>query len=171
MKNMKTEDAGVAGAEDRAGISSRMVAALERRGYVREQMAFQEVFRLDTDGGATQIPIEILVSVEGRPALLIKCIDGPISAREDAAVALARLFPGGPVPFAVVANETETVVIETVSRKTYGVGSASIPTPGTLRVRFRSGPSGAPDPVRREREKRILAVYVHLRCPVPRGPY
>jgi len=168
---MTNHDEGRSGTDTRNVIRSRVVEALEQLGYSRDQMAFQERFRLETEDGEILVPIEIMVSVDDRPALLIKCIDGHISTREQAAVALARLFPGGPVPFAMVANETDAVVVETGSRRTVGFGFSTVPTPSEIRSRFRNGPQTVPEPGSQEREKRILATYFHLRCPVPKDPY
>jgi hypothetical protein len=159
------------GTDARNAIRSRVVDGLERKGYSRDQMALQEIYRLQTGEGEITIPIEILVSVDGRPALLIKCIDGHISTREQAAVALARLIPQGPVPFSVEVNETDIAAIESDTRKTAGVGFSSIPSLSSIRLRFQNDPTPAAKPGDQEREKRILTTYYHLRCPVPKGPY
>jgi len=155
----------------RRAIRSRVADALEQLGHAREHMAFDERFHLHTEEGEVTVPIEILVTVAGRAGLLVKCIRGHTSSREEAAVALARLIPGGPAPFAVVANETDAVVIDTASRRTVGVGLDSLPGPSAVRSRCREVVAAPAAPGNREREMRILATYVRLRCPVPKGPY
>jgi len=165
-----------AGAPEQAGgcrrdvLRARAVDALVRKGYSPDAMGFDETFRLATDEGEVLVPVEIVVRIQGRPFLLVKCIDGSPSSREQASLALARLYPGGPVPYAVVAGSEEVLVLDAGTRKTLGRGPEAIPEPPGDRFVWEGIPP-APDPGAREREKRILTAYYHLRCPVPKEPF
>ncbi len=155
----------------RNAIRLHVVEVLVQKGFSKNRMVFNETFRLQTDEGELCIPVEIVVYVQGRPSLLVKCIDGNLAAREQASLALARLYPGGPVPFAVVANESDALVMDSETRKTIGFALSGIPGVSAVRSCLRAMQPSSPDDEKMEREKRILATYYHLRCPVPKDPF
>ena len=115
--------------------------------------------------------MEVLVCSEGRPVILIKCISGNLATRERASVAMARLFPAHPVPFAIVANETDAVVMDARTGKTVGFGYQAFPDPTAVTENSDIGAEFSLSFSQREREKRILNTYYHLRCPAPGDPY
>jgi hypothetical protein len=168
---MEEESRNRPSAQTRNAICTWTTEALARIGFLKSQMSFQEILLLRTDEGEIEIPIEILVSVEGKPALLVKCIDGHTSAREQAAVAMARLHPRGPFPVVLVANGSDVVVIDTATRRMLGFGFEAVPTASSLRPLYERESAVPGNLTKPERDKRILAAYYHLRCPIPKDPY
>ena len=158
--------------EVRKWICARVVAALRAKGYPQDGMRFDQQFDLDTPTGEIiRIGIELVVCLEDRPALLVKCVAGNLVTRERAAVAVARLFFQPPVPLVIVANDTDAAVIDTRTGKTEGFGYASFPEIAAARERIETG---APVPLsvdRRERERRILGTYLNLGCSPPGEPF
>jgi hypothetical protein len=159
------------GPQTRTFLCARTTDALERIGFSKSQMSFQDSFCLRTDDGTLEIPVEILVFVEGKPALLVKIIDGPTRSREQAAVAIARLHPRGPFPVVLVANGSEVLVIDADTRRILGLGYEAVPSFSSLQSRFERETAAAPGRRQPEKDERILAAYYHLRCPVPKDPY
>lgn len=156
---------------DRDRIRGKVIEALKKSGYDEASMKQNESFVLATQEGELRIPIEILVYLNQKPALLVKCVRGHLSTRERAALALARLLTETPVPFAIVANETDAAVFDTITGKAVGQGYGGFPGPKEAEPRLRDS-SDLPVPSeQRERERRILHTYYHLRCSVELEPF
>ena len=94
-----------------------------------------------------------------------------MATRERASLALARLLAETPIPFAIVATETETVVFDTITGKTVGRGYGAFPSPKEAEQRLRDSSAVQIPPAQREREKRILHTYYYLRCTTELEPF
>ncbi len=156
---------------DRDPICRRVVHGLKELGYDEGALKRDENFVLATEEGELQIPIDALVYLDRRPVLLVKCVRGHLSTRERAAVSLARLLAERPVPFAIVASETDAVVFDTVTGKPVSHGYGAFPTPADARQRARETAEILIPPAQRERERRIILTYYHLRCSVDLEPF
>jgi hypothetical protein len=156
---------------DRYRIRKRVIEALKGAGYHENSMKQEESFVLTTKEGELQIPIEVLVYLDERPALLVKCVRGNMATRERPSLSLARLHAETPIPFAIVATEKEAVVFDTITGKTVGRGYGSFPSPQEAEQRLRDSSGIRIPPAQREREKRILHTYYHLRCTTEMEPF
>ncbi len=157
---------------DRDRIRRQVIEALKTAGYDENSMRLDESFVLTTEEGELCIPIEILVCLDQEPALLIKCVRGHLSTRERASLSLARLMADErPIPYAIVANETDAVVFDTITGKAVGKGYRAFPGPKEAEVRLRQSPEARISSPQRRREERILHTSYHLRCSVDLEPY
>lgn len=157
--------AGLEGCEctGHEAIRSRVIDHLERLGWGGPRILIGRVFRVDVGAEALEVPVDLLVLEGGRPFLLVECVAGYLAVRERAAVAKARLLPGGPVPFVLVANETDAVVVEVGRGREIGFGMEVLSTvleKGSDPWRNLQKPSREGV----EREKRVLAAYGNLGC-------
>lgn len=156
---------------DRDRIRKKVIEFLKRAGYHEGSMKQEESFVLATEEGELHIPIEVLVYLDERPALLVKCVRGNMATRERPSVCLARLLAEKPIPFAIVATEKEAVVFDTITGKTVGRGYGGFPSPQEAEQRLRDSSGVRIPPAQREREKRILHTYYHLRCTTEMEPF
>ncbi len=157
---------------DRNRIRGQAIGALKEAGYDEGAMRLDESFVLATAEGELCIPIEILVCLDQEAALLVKCVRGHLSTRERAAVALARLMGGErPIPYAIVANETDAAVFDTITGKAVGTGYRAFPGPREAAEGLRRASEVRITSGRKRREERILHTYYHLRCSVDLEPY
>lgn len=156
---------------DRDRIRRKVIDALKESGYDEGSMRQDESFVLPTDEGELRIPIEILVCLDQAPTLLVKCVRGNMSTRERASLSLARLLAEKPVPFAIVANERDAVVFDTITGKVVGRGYGAFPGPEEAKQRLRESGGSRIPPAQQDREKRILHTYYHLRCTVELEPF
>ena len=156
---------------DRDLIRRKVIEALKRSGYDEGSMKQDESFILDTEEGELSIPIEVLVYLDRKPALLVKCVRGNMATRERPSLALARLLTEKPIPFAIVATDREVVVFDTMTGKTVGRGYGAFPSPEEAKQRLRDSSDFRIPPAQREREKRILHTYYHLRCTTEMEPF
>lgn len=155
----------------RQPIRQRVVATLMEKGFDARWIKKNEPFVLTMDEEELHIPIDLLVCVDARPALLIKCVNGHLASRERASLAMARLFRNHPIPFAIVANWLDAVVTDTLTGRTVGSGYLDLPGPSDVVERLRACSSFCLSDAQREREERILATYYHIRCDPPGEPY
>ena len=157
--------------EDRDRIRRKVIEALKKAGYDEAWMKQDESFVLATEEGELRIPIEVLVYVDDKPALLVKCVRGNMATRERPSLALARLLTESLIPFAIVTTEREAVVFDTITGKTVGRGYGAFPSPKEAEQRLRDSSGVQIPPAQREREKRILHTYYHLRCTTEMEPF
>jgi len=156
---------------DRDRIRAKVIEALKEAGYDEGAMEQDESFVLATEEGELRIPIEVLVCLDKKPALLVKCVRGHLSTRERASLSLARLLAEKPIPFAIVANETDAVVFDTITGKAVGKGYGAFPDPKEAEQGLRESAAWRIPSAQREREERILHTYYHLRCTVDMEPF
>ena len=139
---------------------------VEDKGYPRElliprlriETLFSRCFVTST--------IELTVSLHGRSFMIIRYGPGSLVSRERAAIAAARVLdPDHRIPLAVVTNGRDAELLDTKTGKIRGYGLDSIPDyPAALQM-FDQLEFLAPlDPVRRERELRILNAFDVERC-------
>ena len=156
---------------DRDRLRGKVIEALKKSGYDEDSMKQDESFVLPTEEGELRIPIEVLVYLDQKPALLVKCVRGNMAIRERASLSLARLLSKEPIPFAIVTTETEAVVFDTITGKPVGRGYSAFPSPKEAEQRLRDSSDFQIPPAQREREKRILHTYYHLRCTTELEPF
>jgi hypothetical protein len=156
---------------DRDRIRTKVVAALREAGYDEGSMRQDEWFVLATKEDELRIPIEIVVYLAERPALLVKCVRGNMSTRERASLSLARLLAERPIPFSIVANETDAVVFDAITGKVVGRGYRDFPSPANAEKRLRDCAEFLIPSAQRVREERILETYYHLRCTAEVEPF
>jgi hypothetical protein len=168
---METKNFAALNAADRDRIREKVTGALKQAGYDEGWMRHDEWYVLETEEGELRIPIEVVVYLDQQPAILVKCVRGNLGTRERASLALARLLVEQPIPFAIVANETDAVVFDAMSGKAVGHGFQAFPRPAAAEKRLRECADLLIPPAQREREKRILLTYYHLRCTVDMEPF
>ncbi len=168
---MEDEDFCALNLADIDRIRAKVIEALKKSGYDEGSIKQDESFVLATEEGELRIPIEVLVYLDQKPALLVKCVRGHLSTRERASLSLARLLAEKPIPFAIVANETDAVVFDTITGKAVGKGYGAFPDPKEAEQRLRESAAWRIPSAQREREERILHTYYHLRCTVDMEPF
>ncbi len=100
---------------------------LSEKGYAVEDIAEEVPFELKTDREVFQLMVSILILIEGRSLVLIKCGAGSIMARERPALALSRLFGEYQIPFTIVTNGEDAVILNTLTGETLDCGLTAIP--------------------------------------------
>ena len=110
--------------------------------------------------------IELTVSLEEKPFMIIRYGPGSLVSRERSAIAAARVLnPVHRIPLAVVTNGEDAELLDTRTGKILGYGVHSIPDHATAlkmidRLEFLPPLEGP----RRERELRILNAFDVERC-------
>lgn len=108
------------GAEE---IRQRLEQVLvEVKGYYKEDIRVDADIEIDIDGTGYASQLDLVVSVDNRSFMVIKCAAGSLESREREVVSASRIFESFPVPYAVVSDSQTAVIYDTVSGKKIGEG-------------------------------------------------
>lgn len=143
---------------------SRMM--VEKKGYPRNALIPRK--RIETLFSRCFVvsSIELTVTLNDRPFMIIRYGPGSLVSRERAAIAAARvLCPDHRIPLAVVTNGEDAELLDTKTGKIQGYGLDSIPDYHSAVKMFDLVEFLPPlDSMRRERELRILNAFDVERC-------
>jgi hypothetical protein len=132
------------------------------KGFALEELEIDVPYAFQVGQEAFQSRASLVLTMEGRRVVLIKCGAGSILARERATLALARLLADYQIPLAVVTNSEDATLLDTVRGETLDCGLAAIPSKERL-LELIKGLSFVPLPEKRSQmEMRILAAFEGL---------
>jgi hypothetical protein len=135
---------------------------LGEKGYLLDEIEEEVPFELMTDKEIFQLKVSLVIRLQGRRLMMIKCGPGSILARERAALALSRLLSEYQIPLTVVTNGEDASLLDTLSGETLGCGSDIIPDKDHLMTQ-KEGLKFIPLPEKRIKlEKQILAAFEGL---------
>lgn len=157
--------------EDLANEARKMIGYLlqEKKGYAAEDIRMGIAFEVQLGTETAWSSADFLLSLNGNPAMLIKCAAGSLDSRERQAVAAARVIASPPLPIAVVADPVHAEVLDVATGKVIGEGFGAIPTKEQLLTVMADKVMPPLDPKRLEKEKRILLAFDAIKCSVPQG--
>ncbi len=115
------------GAEENRQAVERLLVG--DKGYLKSDIAVSVPLELDVAGEPYRSRVDLLVSVDGRPYMAVKCAAGSLGSCEREIVAAARLLDKAcQIPLAVVSDGRTAIVIDTVSGTRTGEGLDAIPS-------------------------------------------
>ncbi len=101
---------------------------VETKGYRREDVMVDAPINLEIDGAVYRSAVDLVIHIEGRPIIAVKCAAGSLGSREREIVAAARLYGTSPLPLAVVSDGSSATVLDTATGRKTGDGLGAIPT-------------------------------------------
>ena len=142
---------------------------VEEKGYLKKDIRVNAPIAIDVAGEAYASCLDLVVSVENRRAMVIKCAAGSLESRQREVVSAARILESLPIPRAVVSDGRSAVIYDTVSGKKIAEGLNQIPSRAEA-IALLSGfqPEKLPDK-RREKEKLIFRSYDSMNVNVCRN--
>jgi hypothetical protein len=132
---------------------------VEAKGYAREDIEIDVDLELNIGGERWQSQVDLVLSVDGTRAIAFKCVAASIGSREREIVSAARLLDENQIPFAVVSDGENAVVLDTISGKKIGQGLEAIPMQAVLQSQLRSMELQPFPEEKRDREKLIFRTY------------
>lgn len=146
------------GAEaNRQAVERLLVTA---KGYAKSEIRVDAPITVMVGGEAYRSRIDLLVQVDGKPFMAVKCAAGSLGSREREIVAAARVLDETrPVPLAVVSDGKTAVVLESCSGKKRGEGLEAVPEKAAARQLADNLDLGPLDPHRLERERIVFRSY------------
>jgi hypothetical protein len=132
---------------------------VEEKGYLKEEIEVDREFEIAIDGEINRSRADLVVGIEGKKFIVIKCARGSLVSREREILSCARILDIYQIPFAVVTNGEDAEVLDTISGEVVGSGLGAIPSRQQAleaigRIEFKKLPEG-----RIEKEKRIFLAF------------
>jgi len=103
--------------------------------------------------------IDLLVSTDGLPVMVIKCAAGSLESRRMEAISAARILTDRPVPLAAAADGKTALVWDTLTGKKLGTGLLSIPDAESAGMYLAAGANVRIPENRLEKERIIFRSY------------
>lgn len=133
---------------------------VEERGYPRERLRAKVELPYEVDGERYSRNVDLVAyDREDRPALLVLFSAGAVGSYERETVAAARLFPGGPVPLALVTDTLQAELLDTAMGAVLAQGMGAVPAWDDLLARTRDAQRTPLTAQQRERLTRIFHIY------------
>lgn len=151
---------------DDEGIRQKIERLLiEEKGYSKKDIEVDREFEIVLDNEINRSKVDLVVSVEGKRFMIIRCARGSLVSREREILSCARILDVYQIPFAVVTNGEDAEVLDTISGEVISCGLGAIPSKNQAlealgRIEFKRLPEK-----RIEKEKRIFLAFDAFKCP------
>jgi len=138
---------------------------IEEKGYSKKDIEVDREFDVVIGEEINRSKVDLVVNIEDKRFMIIKCARGSLVSREREVLSCARILDVYQIPFAVVTNGEDAEVINTISGEVIGCGLEAILSKTqameTLRgIEFKRLPKE-----RIEKEKRIYLAFDSFKCP------
>lgn len=141
---------------------------IEKKGYRREDVIVDAPIQMEIAGEAYRSSVDLVVVIDERALMAIKCAAGSLGSREREIISAARLWDAIPLPLAVVSDGSTATVLDALSGKIKGEGLAAIPDRKDLVDLANAAPPPSLTPERLAREKLVFRSYDSMNVNVQR---
>jgi hypothetical protein len=138
---------------------------IEEKGYSKNDIGVDRWFNIILGDEINRSKVDLVVGVEEKIFMIIKCARGSLVSREREVLSCARILDVYQIPFAVITNGEDAEVLDTISGEVIGCGLGAIPSKNqALEALGRIELKRLPEK-RIEKEKRIFLVFDVFKCP------
>lgn len=139
---------------------------LNNKGYSKNEVEADREFDVEAGNEKCKSKADIVVSIDGKRLMLVKCSIGALVSRERQALACARLMDSYQIPFAVVTDGNHATVMNTLTGEVMSEGLEKIPPRDKLKEMMEKVEFKELSPERLEKEKRILLAFDSIKCSI-----
>ena len=132
---------------------------VEEKGFRKQDIQVNAPIRMQIRDQAYRSSVDLVISVDGRKLMVIKCAPGSLGSREREIVAAARLLDVNQIPLALVSDGKTAILLDVANGQKVGEGMAAIPSRRELLNNFKEVTLEPITGERREREKLIFRSY------------
>ena len=132
---------------------------VEEKGFKRQDIQVNVPIQMQIEEQIYCSYVDLVVMIEGRKLMAVKCAPGSLGSREREIVSAARLLDVYQIPLALVSDGTSAIVLDALSGRKIGEGMAAIPGRGELVNQFKAAVLQPLAGERREREQLIFRSY------------
>ena len=151
--------------ENRQAVEKYLV---EKKGFLVGDLEIDAPLEIDIQGETYRATVDIVVTINNRRLMAIKCAAGSIGSREKEILSAAKLLENYQVPLSVVSDGKNATVMDTLSGKHLGEGLAAIPSRKTVAGHF-NDEDFQPVPAKRlEQVKLVFRSYDSMNVNVAR---
>lgn len=138
---------------------------LEQKGYLKDDIIVDKEFEILLDGKSHKSSVDLLIKLQEKLFMIIRCARGSIVSREREVLSAARIVTSYQIPFSVVTNGLDTEIIDSATGEVISYDLNSIPSKSAAleslqKIKFRRLSED-----RIEKEKRIFLVFDAIKCP------
>ena len=155
------------GAEANRQTVERVLVA--EKGYTKKDIEVDAPLEVTIGDEFYRSSVDLVVSVNGKRYMAIKCAPGSLGSREREIVSAARLLGEYQIPVSVVSDGKTAMVLDTVSGEKIGEGLDAIPSKKALQKSAKSLKLQPLAEKRMEREKLIFRSYDSMNVNVGRN--
>lgn len=138
---------------------------IEEKGYLKENIEVDREFEIVIGEEKYNSKIDLIVSIEGKRFMIMRCARGSLVSREREVISCARILDTYQIPFAVVTNGKDAEVLDTISGEVIGCGLGAIPSKAQALENIKDTELKRLPENRVEKEKRIFLAFDAIKCP------
>ncbi len=101
---------------------------VEKKGFSRADIAVDLPLTFPIEGAIYRSSIDLVVSVDDRPLMAVKCAAGSLGSREREILAAARLALAHQIPYAAASDGKTAIILDTLTGKKIAEGLDAIPS-------------------------------------------
>jgi hypothetical protein len=146
----------------RQGIERFLV---EEKGYSKKDIEVDREFDVVIGKEINRSKVDLVVNIEEKIFMVIKCARGSLVSREREVLSCARILDVYQIPFAVITNGQDAEIIETISGEIIGCGLEAIPSKTQALEAIKKIEFKKLQDERIEKEKRIFLAFDSIKCP------
>jgi hypothetical protein len=136
---------------------------IKEKGYSKDDIEVDRGFDVVIDEKINRAKVDLVISVEGKRFMLIKCSRGSLSSWERDVLSCARILDIYIIPFAVITDGEDAEILDTVTGKVIGCGLGEIPSRhDAIEAIKRIELKGLPED-KREKEKRVFLAFESIK--------
>ena len=141
---------------------------VEEKGYTKEDIEVDAPLELTIGDAPYHSWVDLVVSVDNKRYMVVKCASGSLGSREREIISAARLLDEYQIPLSVVSDGKTAMVLDTVSGEKIGEGLDKIPSKRALKEKAEKFNLQPLAEKRLEREKLIFRSYDSMNVNVGR---
>lgn len=138
---------------------------IEEKGYSKQDIEVDREFEIVIGKEIHKSKVDLIVNVEEKRFMIIKCARGSLVSREREVISCARILDVYQIPFAVVTNGEDAEVLDTISGEVIGNGLGAIPSKANALEAIKQIEFKKLLEKRIEKEKRIFLAFDAIKCP------
>lgn len=138
---------------------------VEEKGYLKIDIEVDREFDIIVDNEVNKSKVDLIVNIERKRFMIIRCARGSLVTREREVISCARILDVYQIPFAVVTNGEDAEVIDTTSGEVIGYGLETIPSKANALEVIKQIEFKKLLEKRIEKEKRIFLAFDAIKCP------
>ena len=132
---------------------------VEEKGFKKQDIQVNVPIQLQIREQTYRSYVDLVIALEGRKLMVIKCAPGSLGSREREIIAAARLLEENQIPLALVSDGKSAILLHTANGQKSGEGLAAVPSRRELLNKFKEVTLEPITGERREREKLIFRSY------------
>ncbi len=146
---------------DRERIKQKIAGFLvDERGFSIDEFMPDQEYMMDFKGEKIIMIADLLIKIDGRILMIVKCNPGSVVTRETGAISMARLIvPDHIIPYAIQANLDDAAFLDVRNKKAIAYGWDNIPTRAELMDLTKDWPPPALPENRIAVEQQLLFSY------------